>query len=96
MEISSGIQTCRKVPNNVTSTADIAPGFISISCPTLNGLIDTRKASIPAPTPIDLPPAFNIENAARIRKETGMITVGVGRINTAALAEKILEEDKVD
>lgn len=46
--------------------------------------------------PIDLPQAFNIENAARIRKETGMLTVGVGRINTAQLAEKILADDKVD
>lgn len=46
--------------------------------------------------PIDLPQGFNIENAAKIRKATGMLTVGVGRINTAALAEKYLEENKVD
>lgn len=46
--------------------------------------------------PIDLPKGFNIENASRIRKETGMLTIGVGRINTAELAEQILEEDKVD
>lgn len=45
---------------------------------------------------IDLPRAFNIDNAARIRKETGMTTVGVGRVNTAELAEQILEDDKVD
>lgn len=45
---------------------------------------------------IDIPRAFNIDNAARIRKETGMLTIGVGRINTAELAEQILEEDKVD
>lgn len=29
--------------------------------------------------PIDIPKAFNIENAAKIRKATGMLTVGVGR-----------------
>lgn len=46
--------------------------------------------------PVDIPRAFNIDNAARIRKETGMLTVGVGRINTAELAEQILEEGKVD
>ena len=46
--------------------------------------------------PIDLPRGFNIDNAARIRKETGMLTIGVGRINTAAFAEEILEADKVD
>lgn len=46
--------------------------------------------------PIDIPKAFNIDNAARIRKETGMLTIGVGRINTAELAEQLLSEDKVD
>lgn len=46
--------------------------------------------------PVDIPKAFNIDNAARIRKETGMLTIGVGRINTAELAEQILAEDKVD
>ena len=46
--------------------------------------------------PVDIPRAFNIHNAARIRKETGMLTIGVGRINTPQLAEQILEEDKVD
>ena len=46
--------------------------------------------------PIDIPNAFNIENASRIRKETGMLTIGVGRINTAELAEQILEENQAD
>ena len=46
--------------------------------------------------PIDLPKAFNIENAAIIRRETGMPTIGVGRINEPGLAESILQEDKVD
>lgn len=46
--------------------------------------------------PIDLPRGFNVENAARIRKETGMITVAVGRINEPAQAEEILANDKAD
>ena len=46
--------------------------------------------------PIDLPRGFNIENAARIKKETGLITMGVGRINDPAQAEQYLAEDKVD
>ncbi len=46
--------------------------------------------------PIDLPKAFNIENAARIRRETGMITMGVGRINDPELADQLLAEDKLD
>lgn len=46
--------------------------------------------------PIDLPRGFNVDNAARIRKETGMITVAVGRINDPAQAEEILSGDKAD
>ncbi len=46
--------------------------------------------------PIDIPKGFNIENAARIRKETGMLTIGVGRLNEPNIAERVLEEDKVD
>lgn len=46
--------------------------------------------------PIDLPRGFNVENAARIRRETGMVTMGVGRINDPAQAESYLEADKVD
>lgn len=46
--------------------------------------------------PIDLPRGFNVENAARIRRETGMLTIAVGRINTPDLAENILEEGKAD
>lgn len=46
--------------------------------------------------PIDIPRGFNVENAARIRKETGMLTIAVGRINTPQQAEDILENDKAD
>ena len=46
--------------------------------------------------PIDVPQGFNIENASRIRKETNMLTIGVGRINHEDFAEKLLAEDKVD
>lgn len=46
--------------------------------------------------PIDIPRNFNIENAARIRKETGMLTVGVGRINDPAQAEQLIADDLVD
>lgn len=46
--------------------------------------------------PIDIPRAFNVENAARIRKETNMVTLAVGRINDPSLAEQILADDKAD
>ena len=45
---------------------------------------------------IDLPRGFNIDNAARIKKETGMITIGVGRINSPEQAEDIIAKNKVD
>lgn len=46
--------------------------------------------------PVDLARGFNVDNAARIRLETGMLTIAVGRINRAEQAEAILAEDKAD
>lgn len=53
-------------------------------------------ASIYEVAPVDIPNGFNVESAARIRKETGMLTMPCGRINTPEMAEQILEEDKAD
>lgn len=53
-------------------------------------------ATIYEVAPLDIPHCFNVENAARIRSETGMITMPCGRINTPELAQQILEEDKAD
>ncbi len=46
--------------------------------------------------PMDLPRGFNVENAARLKKETGLITVGVGRINDPAQAEGYIASGLVD
>lgn len=46
--------------------------------------------------PVDLPKSFNVDNAATIRKATGMLTVAVGRINDPAQAEDILSNQKAD
>ena len=46
--------------------------------------------------PVDLPNGLNVEPAARIRRETGMLTMPCGRINTPELAEQILEQDQAD
>lgn len=46
--------------------------------------------------PLNLKPGFNVENAARVRNETGLITMAVGRINTPELGESILVEEKAD
>lgn len=65
-------------------------------------VLDVSRGNIITPAslyevpPIDVPNGFNVENASRIRKETGMLTIAVGRINTAQLAEDILAQDKAD
>lgn len=46
--------------------------------------------------PIDLPPGFNLDNAKRIKEETGLIVVGVGRVNNPVFAERMLNDDKCD
>lgn len=53
-------------------------------------------ASLYEVPPIDVERGFNVENAARIRRETGMLTIAVGRINRPEQAEEILEQDKAD
>ena len=45
---------------------------------------------------IDLPRGFNVDNAARIRKETGMLTIAVGRINDPQQADDIISSGKAD
>lgn len=59
------------------------------------GNIVTAASKYEVP-PLDLPRGFNVDNAARIRKGTGMLTIGVGRINDPQQAKDILEADKVD
>ena len=44
--------------------------------------------------PVDIPHGFNVEPAARIRRETGLLTMPCGRINTPEMAEDILMQDK--
>ena len=46
--------------------------------------------------PIDLPMGYNVEYAARIKEETGLITIAVGRINEPNQAEKIIADGKAD
>ncbi|MBQ0065925.1 MAG: FAD-dependent oxidoreductase [Firmicutes bacterium] len=84
MTIEDTIVFCNKAKEAGVDVLDVSRGNI---------ITPANKFEVP---PIDLAPGFNIENAAHIRKETGMITIGVGRINTPGLAEKYLSEDKVD
>ena len=84
MTIEDTIAFCKMAKEAGVDVLDVSRGNI---------ISAGNKYEVP---PIDIPQGFNIENAARIRKETGMLTIGVGRINTPELAEKYLAEDKVD
>ena len=84
LTIEEVIEFCKMAKEAGVDVLDVSRG---------NVISAGNKFEVP---PIDLPRGFNIDNAARIRKETGMLTIGVGRINTAAFAEEILEADKVD
>lgn len=84
LTIEEVIEFCKLAGKEGVDVLDVSRGNI---------ISPANKYEVP---PIDLPQGFNIENASRIRKETGMLTIGVGRINTAELAEQILEDDKVD
>ncbi len=46
--------------------------------------------------PVDMPRGFNVENAAKIKEATGLVTIAVGRINDPDQAEAILASNKVD
>lgn len=84
MTIEDTITFCNWAKDAGVDVLDVSRGnFISAGI----------KYEVPS---IDTPQGFNIDNAAKIRKGTGMLTIGVGRINTPDIAEKALAEDKVD
>lgn len=84
LTIEEVIEFCKLAKEAGVDVLDVSRG---------NVLSSGLKYEVP---PLDIPKAFNIENAARIRRETDMLTIGVGRINTPELAEQILEDEKVD
>lgn len=84
LTIEDVIQFCKWAKEAGVDILDVSRGNFSTAA---------IKYEVP---PIDLPRGFNVDNAARIRKETGMLTVAVGRINDPAQAEEILESDKAD
>lgn len=54
-----------------------------------NGL----KYEVPS---LDIPIGFNVPNAGKIKRETGLLTEAVGRINSAFVAEKVLADGHAD
>lgn len=84
LTIDDIIEFCKLAKEAGVDTLDVSRGNFSSAA---------IKYEVP---PIDLPRGFNVDNAARIKKETGMLTIAVGRINDPALAEEILENEKAD
>lgn len=84
LTIEEVIEFCRMAKDAGVDVLDVSRGNFSSSA---------IKYEVPS---VDLPRGFNVENAARIRKETGMLTVAVGRINDPDQAEKILAEERAD
>lgn len=78
------IEFCKRAKEAGVDVLDVSRGNI------------ITPASIYEVPPIDIPNGFNVENASRIRKETGMVTIAVGRINTPELGENIIKENKAD
>lgn len=84
LTIEEVIEFCRMAGEAGVDVLDVSRGNI------------ITAGSVYEVPPIDIPNGFNVDNAAQIRKETNMVTIAVGRINTADQAETILEEDKAD
>lgn len=84
MSIEDTIAFCKMAKEAGVDVLDVSRGNI------------ITAASVYEVPPIDIEPGFNVNNASAIRKGTGMLTIGVGRINTAQFAEDLLKADKVD
>lgn len=84
LTIEDTINFCKMAKEAGVDALDISRG---------NSLSAAVKFEVPS---IDLPRSFNVENAAKIKKETGMITIAVGRINDPAQAEEIISSGKAD
>lgn len=84
LPIEEIIEFCKMAGEAGVDVLDVSRGNFSTAA---------LKYEVP---PVDLPRGFNVENAARIKRETGMTTIAVGRINTPEQADEIIKEGKAD
>ncbi|HWQ80212.1 MAG TPA: FAD-dependent oxidoreductase [Anaerovoracaceae bacterium] len=84
LTIEDVIEFCKAAGNAGVDALSISRG---------NSVTSAVKYEVP---PIDIPRGFNVENTARIRKETNMLTMAVGRINDPQQAEDIIAGGKAD
>lgn len=84
LTIEDVIEFCKRAKEAGVDVLDISRGNIVTAA---------IKYEVP---PIDIAKGFNVNNAAIIRKETGMTTIAVGRINDPKQAEDILCGNQAD
>lgn len=84
LTIEDMIEFCKMAKAEGVDVLDISRG---------NAATAAVKFEVPA---IDIPRSFNVDNAARIKKETGMLTMAVGRINDPKQADDIISSGKAD
>ncbi len=84
LTVEEMVEFCKMAKDAGVDVLDVSRG---------NALSAGVKFEVPS---IDLPRGFNVDNAARIKKETGMTTIAVGRINSPDQADAIISEGKAD
>lgn len=84
LTIEETIEFCKMAKKAGVDVLDVSRGNLSTAA---------IKYEVP---PIDVPKNFNVANAARIKKETGMLTVAVGRINDPGQADDIISSGQAD
>lgn len=84
LTIEDVIEFCKSAKNAGVDVVDVSRGNFSSAA---------VKYEVP---PVDLPRGFNVDNATRIKNETGLVTVAVGRINDPEQADEIIKNCKAD
>lgn len=84
LTIEEMIEFCKLAKDAGVDVLDVSRGNFSSAA---------IKYEVP---PVDLPRGFNVENAARFKEETGLVTVAVGRINHPEQADEIIRSGKAD
>ena len=84
LTIEEVIEFCKLAKNAGVDVVDVSRGNFSSAA---------VKYEVPQ---VDLPRGFNVDNATRIKNETGLVTVAVGRINDPKQADEIIESGKAD
>ena len=90
-ELMEQVMTEEEIVEFINRSADLGVDVADISRG--NAMSFATVYEVP---PFNLPHGFNIENIYNIKKQIKIPVVGVGRINTGAMANKVIEEGKFD